>query len=78
MMAIFTRLLHIRIVAKSRSLSARNFSIFVSAITFSSSMALRSAGDKLKNAISEAEMKPEQISKTHDITKAMYAPSVGC
>ena len=59
MMVTFTKLLDIKIVANSRSESANKLLIRLSEEWFSSSMSFKSLGDKEKNAISEADTKPE-------------------
>ena len=43
----------------------------------SSSILLKSAGESEKNAISEAETKPEQYNKTHARRMAIIAPKDG-
>lgn len=54
-----TKLFEMRIVAKSLSELANNDFIRVSALCFSSSISLKSDGVKEKNAISDADTKPE-------------------
>ena len=63
-MVTFTKLFVISIVASSRSVSSNKFLIFSSEGCFPSSIEFKSDGESEKNAISEAEAKPE-ASKKH-------------
>ena len=58
-MVTFTKLFVISIVASSRSVSSNKFLIFSSEGCFPSSIEFKSDGESEKNAISEAEAKPE-------------------
>ena len=78
MIVTFTKLLVIRIVASSRSLLLSKREIRLSDGFFSSSITLKSLGDKEKNAISEAEAKAEKSNKTAATTMAMTAAVDGC
>lgn len=58
-----TKLFDINIVARSLSELSKRYFIFLSAALLSSSILLRSLGEREKNAISDAEMKPETYNK---------------
>lgn len=58
-MVTLTKLFDINIVARSFSEWFKRYLIFLSATLFSSSILLKSFGDREKNAISEADMKPD-------------------
>ena len=58
-MVTFTKLFVISIVASSRSVSSNKFLIFSSEGCFPSSIEFKSDGESEKNAISDAEAKPE-------------------
>ena len=73
----FTKLFVINIVANKRSVSSNKFLIFSSEGCFPSSMALKSEGDNEKNAISEAEAKPEASKSTPAKTMAIIAEIEG-
>ena len=77
MMVTFTKLLEIRIVAKSRSESSKRANILRSLSLLLWLISLKSLGEREKNAISEADTKPEQKSNTIASTMAMIAPTVG-
>ena len=66
-----------KIVANKRSVSSNKFLIFSSEGCFPSSMALKSEGDNEKNAISEAEAKPEASKSTPAKTMAIIAEIEG-
>ena len=63
-MVTFTKLFVISIVASSRSVSSNKFLIFSSEGCFPSSIEFKSDGESEKNAISEAEAKPEASKST--------------
>ena len=65
-------------VANSRSLLLSKREIRLSDGFFSSSITLKSLGDKEKNAISEAEAKAEKNNKIAATTMAMMAAVDGC
>ena len=77
MMVTLTKLLEIRMVARSLSESSSNDKIYLSDECFSSSTSFKSLGDKEKNAISEADTNPETKSKSTANTMATMAPIVG-
>jgi hypothetical protein len=77
MMAMLTKLLDIRMVAKRRSESSNNFLINLSTGSSSSSIALLSTGDSEKKAISDAETKPEMKSMNTTANKTHTTPIVG-
>ena len=77
MIATFTKLLDIKIVANKRSESFFNSRILLSAACLFSSILPTSVGEREKNAISEAETKPEQPNNNTDKTRAIVAPKSG-
>ena len=72
-----TKLLDIRIVANKRSESANNDLIYLSEVCFSSSTSFKSPGDNEKNAISEADTKPEANNRRTANEIATMAPTEG-
>ena len=72
-----TKLLDIKIVANNRSESASNALIYLSEDDFSSSISLRSVGEREKNAISEADTKPDANNKRTAKEIATIAPTEG-
>lgn len=76
-MVTLTKLLDIRMVASKYSESPSNALIRESDGCSSPSILLRSDGDKEKNAISDAETKPEAYNKTAARIIATTAPAVG-
>ena len=76
-MATFTRLLVIKMVASSRSESSKRDLIFLSTSVFSSDNALRSAGESEKKAISDADAKPEKSNNNPASTMATRAEADG-
>ena len=77
MMVTFTKLFVIKIVASKRSVSAKRLSIFSSAGCFFSSNAFKSDGEREKNAISEADAKPETSKRIPAKTMATIAEIEG-
>ena len=77
MIVTFTKLLVMRIVARVLSLSRRNWLIFLSVEFLSGSSSLRSDGDKLKKAISDALANPEKKSSKRARTAERHTPNVG-
>lgn len=77
MMVTFTKLLDIRIVASNFSESSNKATIRLSEACSSFSISLRSLGEREKNAISEADTKPE--ANNNNIAKeiATIAPTEG-
>ena len=59
MMVTFTKLFVMRIVASKRSVSDNELLTLSSEECFLSAIAMRSAGESEKNAISDADAKPE-------------------
>lgn len=76
-MVTFTKLFVISIVASSRSVSSNKFLIFSSEGCFPSSIEFKSDGESEKNAISEAEAKPEASKSTPANTIAIIAETEG-
>lgn len=72
-MPTFTKLLAINMVAKSRSESLLNRKIFASAEFLHSPIKFKSLGLNEKNAISDADTKPEQAKRTTATNNAMIA-----
>ena len=77
MMVTFTKLLEIKMVANNLSESSNKDAIYLSDEWFSSSISLRSLGDKEKNAISDADTKPEANNNNTAKTMAIIAPNEG-
>ena len=77
MMVTFTKLLDIRIVANNRSESANKSLIRLSEEWSSSSISFKSPGDKEKNAISDADTKPDANNKSIANDMATIAPAEG-
>ena len=76
-MVTLTKLLEIRMVANKRSESSNKAVICLSEEWFSSSISLRSLGDKEKKAISEADTKPEAHNNNTARVIAIIAPNEG-
>lgn len=76
-MVTFTKLFVIKIVANRRSVLSNKLLIFTSEGCFFSAMAFKSDGESEKNAISEAEAKPETSSNKPANTIAMMAEIEG-
>ena len=76
-MVTLTKLLEIRIVANNRSESSNKAIMRLSDECSSSSISLRSFGDKEKNAISDADTKPEANNNNTAKTIAITAPNEG-
>ena len=76
-MVTFTKLLDIRIVASKRSESSNKEVIYLSDECSSSSISLRSLGDKEKKAISEADTKPDANNNNTAKDIAIIAPTEG-
>ena len=72
-MVTFTKLFVIRIVANKRSVSSNSLLILSSEGCFFSAITLRSDGESEKNAISEADAKPETSRSKPANTMAMIA-----
>ena len=77
MMVTFTKLLDIKIVANNRSVSFSKSIMRLSDGCSSSSISLRSVGDKEKNAISEADTKPDANNSNTAKEMATIAPTEG-
>ena len=77
MMVTLTKLLDIRIVASKRSESFSKLAICLSEGCSSSSISLRSPGEREKNAISEADTKPDANNNNTAKMMATIAPNEG-
>ena len=77
MMVTLTKLLEIKIVASRRSESSNKAMIRLSEEWFSSSISLKSLGDKEKKAISDADTKPEANNNKTARMMAIMAPKEG-
>ena len=75
-MVTLTRLLVIKIVASLRSESSRSRQMPSSLVFLSGLSSLRSAGDRLKNAISEPLAKPDNINSAMVSTMAIATSGV--
>ena len=76
-MVTFTKLFEIRMVANNRSESFNKAMIRLSEECSSFSISLRSLGEREKNAISDAETKPEANNNNTARMIAIIAPTVG-
>ena len=76
-MVTFTKLFEIRIVANKRSESSNKAMIRLSDECSSSSISLRSPGEREKNAISEADTKPD-ANKTKEAIFAYQCDKLEC
>ena len=76
-MVTFTKLFVISIVASSRSVSSNKFLIFSSEGCFPSSIEFKSDGESEKNAISEAEAKPEASTINNDLNLLSFKCGFG-
>ena len=76
-MVTLTKLLVIRIVANNRSVSSSKRPIFSSDGCLRSAIVLRSAGEREKKAISEAEAKPDTNNNTPAKTMQIKADKEG-
>ena len=77
MIATFTRLLVIRMVAKVRSESSRRARIFLSFSSELSSSSFMSFGESEKKAISDPEAKPEKNKRIRARIPEKMAPMEG-
>ena len=77
MMVTLTKLLDINIVASKRSESFNKLVMCLSEGCSSSSISLRSLGEREKNAISEADTKPDANNNNTANTMATIAPNEG-